>query len=53
MKFWDWQHWQIGRWWVYWCFCRECLFARPFLMREPGFWLLHVGPFEISNHPIY
>jgi hypothetical protein len=35
------------------CFHREGLLCRPFVMRGPGFWLVHVGPLEVSNRPIF
>ncbi len=52
VAFYDFQHWRFGRYWVYWCFHRECLFQRPGIMRQPGYWLFHCGPFEVSNYPI-
>jgi len=36
----------------HWCFHRYCR-RRVFLWREPRFWMLHVGPVEVSNWPIY
>jgi len=39
--------------WFHWCARPECLFARPFIWREQNFWLIHIGPVEVSNHPIF
>jgi hypothetical protein len=53
MRIYDLRHWCIGGLYFYWCFYRECLFLRPFIMRDKSLMLIHFGPVEISNQPIF